>query len=841
MKYCPLVLLLSAGASGIFVDRCWPMPVVAWWLLAVALLGSWLLVWKLQKEAWASFLILLCTAAVGGAWHQAWWHVYPANEISRTMNEQSRPCCVEAIAITSPRWVPAPAPTALRTIPQTERSELSVWITAIRDGTTMRPASGWADLDVSGVVEHFGAGDRVRIFAQGSRPAAPLNPGEFHFANYSRSQRVECRLFAEFPQSVELMARGWVWNPRRWLADVRSRGVTILRQSMDGERAMLASAVLLGAREQLDPNRNEGYLVTGTIHVLSISGLHVGILAGLLFWFFRTGTLRRQVALAAIIVVTIAYALLTDLQPPVVRASLLVVVACAALWTGRTSIGFNSLALAGILVLLMNPASLFLAGPQLSFLAVATMIAFQDWLMPTRIDDPLDRLIANTRPPAMRFAKVVGGVLWRVWLTGAVIWLVSTPLVWRQYHLISPVALVLNFAMWLPISIAMYSGMAALLVGLISTPLGRLFGYACKRSLSLLEWLIEGGRAWPGSYFWLPAPPDWWIAVFYLACGVLLAFPRARPRGWWAATALTMWLAVALVLSGPGSGAWLARKAGQARPLVCQFVAVGHGLSVLVELPDGRNLLYDAGRLGSPLAGVRPVSALLWSRGIRHLDAVVISHADADHFNAIPGLLERFSVGKIYVSPVMFNRLPDAVKELREAIARHAVPVREIYSGQRLAAGEGTTIEVLHPTKKGVYGSDNANSIVLLIEHAGQRVLLTGDLESAGLNDVLAEEPLDCSVILAPHHGSPRSNPDRFAEWSQPEHVIISGGKALADEQTIAGVKNSFRLRGAEVFHTAEDGCVTVEVAPQGISISTQRPHVRVGLVPTDAKILQPE
>ena len=137
--------------------------------------------------------------------------------------------------------------------------------------------------------------------------------------------------------------------------------------------------------------------------------------------------------------------------------------------------------------------------------------------------------------------------------------------------------------------------------------------------------------------------------------------------------------AAAAALAGGIAAAWIAgavaavrrrRQAAdrqsQPRPLACNFVAVGHGVSVLVELPDGRNLLYDAGRLGSPLAGVRPVSSVLWSRGITHLDAVVISHADADHFNATPGLLERFSVGAIYVSPVMFEELPPAVKELHE-------------------------------------------------------------------------------------------------------------------------------------------------------------------------------
>ena len=156
-----------------------------------------------------------------------------------------------------------------------------------------------------------------------------------------------------------------------------------------------------------------------------------------------------------------------------------------------------------------------------------------------------------------------------------------------------------------------------------------------------------------------------------------MAFPRLRPSRGRARTGH--------VLGSDGAiafGFWKCCLAIiiNTRPLVCHFVSVGHGVAVLAELPDGNNLLYDSGRLGSPLTGVRPVSSVLWSRGITHLDAIVISHADADHFNAIPGLIDRFSVGAVYVSPVMFDHLPPAVKELRDAIERRHVPLREIHS-----------------------------------------------------------------------------------------------------------------------------------------------------------------
>jgi competence protein ComEC len=823
--YHPLVLAVCALAAGIALDRWSPLAAGTWWTIAVAGLAVWSLLWTAKRNDIASGVLLLGIAAAGGAWHHDRWRIFRADEIGRMVQEEARPFCVEAIAIQSPRWVPAPPATPLRTIPQGEQSELLVWLTAVRDGRALRPASGWASLDVGGLLESVKAGDRIRIMAQGSRLAAPLNPGEFDFASRARGDRIYCRLFAESPQSVERLATGGPLSPRRWLADMRSAGSAILWRNLHGERAKLASAVLLGAREQLDPNRNEGYLVTGTIHVLSISGLHVGILAAGFFFALRFGFVPRKATLLATIALTTGYALLTDLQPPVARAAILVVASCLALWTGRWSIGFNVLAAAALVVLAMNPAAQFLAGPQLSFLAVATIIVFEPLLDRQPIIDPLDRLIAVSRPWPIRFGRRISGGLWRVWLTGALIWLISTPLVWKQYHLISPIALVLNFLMWLPVSLAMYSGLATLVFGSLTPAVGRFFGVVCDRCLHWLERMIAWGHHWPSGFFWLPAPPMWWIAAFYIAIAIMVAFPRLRPSRGRALALAMFWAATALLLSGFGNAVLNHHKT---RPLVCHFVSVGHGVAVLAELPDGKNLLYDSGRLGSPLTGVRPVSSVLWSRGITHLDAIVISHADADHFNAIPGLIDRFSVGAVYVSPVMFDHLPPAVKELRDAIERKHVPLREIHAGQSLAAGNDTHLDVLHPPRKGVYGSDNANSVVLLIEHARRRVLLTGDLESPGLDDLLAEEPLDVDIALAPHHGSARSSPGRFAQWSTPEHVVISGRRGLGDAATIESVTNSFRLRGAEVFHTAEDGCVRVEVKANGeLNLSTFREHVR--------------
>jgi competence protein ComEC len=392
--------------------------------------------------------------------------------------------------------------------------------------------------------------------------------------------------------------------------------------------------------------------------------------------------------------------------------------------------------------------------------------------------------------------------------------------------LISPVALLINLLIWMPISLALYGGFAALLLGPIVPPLGALGAWLCDSNLWLMEQTISWGRTLPGSYEWRPAPAGWWIAVFYIVLGLFAVVPAFRPRRHWLIALAAAWFAAALLLASPRIKGRTAEELADGlhgEPLACSFVAVGHGVACVIELPDGQTILYDSGRLGSPLGAARPTSAVLWSRGIRRLDAIVISHADLDHFNGIPDLLSRFSVGAVFVSPVMFDRPQPAVAELQTAIERAGVPLKTLFAGDRLRTAAGTRLEVLHPPRKGVLGSDNANSIVLLVEHAGRRLLLTGDLESPGLDDVLAEEPLDCDAILAPHHGSLRSDPTGFSLWSKPEFVVISGGRSFDDGPNVAAVKDSYRARGAEVFHTAEDGCVRIELSAAGVTATTFR------------------
>jgi competence protein ComEC len=200
---------------------------------------------------------------------------------------------------------------------------------------------------------------------------------------------------------------------------------------------------------------------------------------------------------------------------------------------------------------------------------------------------------------------------------------------------------------------------------------------------------------------------------------------------------------------------------------------------------------------------------------VARLDAVVFSHPDTDHYNALPELLDKFSVGTVYVSPVMFAKHRRAVADLHDAIKKHKVPVRELWAGQRLQTGDDSRVEVLYPPRHGIVGSENANSLVLAVEYCGRRIVLPGDLETPGLNDMLTDEPQPCEVLMAPHHGSRQSNSPALAAWCRPRRVVFSDD----GRWNLRAINATYRAVGSQTLHTCTCGAIRVEIGKDGVKV----------------------
>jgi competence protein ComEC len=831
-RYQPLVTLAFSVAGGMVLDRYGRPDLLglarhaeasvawfaAWWCLASLCLIAWWLAWRRHRIQLAAWPLLASAALAGAAWHHIRWNLFGAGEIGRYATDDSGPACIEAVAREAPQRVPAPTPTPLRAIPGNERSRVRVEVSGIRDGTRWRQASGECELFVAGHLVGVEAGDRLRIFGQLARVGPPLNPGEFDFAAHARADRQLARLRSSAPDCIAVTASASGWQPSGLLHDLRDGAKRLVRRFVGPDRAALASAILLGARGGLTAEETEPYLLTGTVHVLVVSGMNVAILATGLYALMRIGWLARRAALTVIIAVAVAYAALAEAQPPVVRAAVFAALVCFAAWSGRRGVAFNSLACAALIVLAINPGDLFRVGPQLSFLAVAMLVRVGHWSVWRRSQpsDPLDRLLAAARPWHHR--ALAWFRRWAVWLlaTSLAVWLTTLPLVLHHFHVASPIAILLSPLVLLVVFVAMWSGFVMLAVGWLIPWLGGWCGALCGGSLGALEWLVRWSESLPAGHFWAPGPAWWWVLVFYLGLLAAMIYGRAGAAGRWQLALGCAWILVGL--APPLVRAWT--RDG----LECSVVAVGHGTCVLLEAPTGETLLYDAGSLGSPEYATQRIAAYLWHRGIMRIDGLVISHADIDHYNAVPGLLERFRIGTIYVSPMMFDSFGETATSagpevLRQAIGGAGVPIREVWSGDRLRVGTDVTLEVLHPPQDGVIGSDNANSITLAVEYGGQRILLPGDLESPGLEDVMAELPYDCDVLLAPHHGSRRSDPPGFAAWSTPEWVVISGGGG--DE--VLPVVRTYEQAGAEVMRTNERGTLHFSIERGAIKLTTWR------------------
>jgi competence protein ComEC len=245
---------------------------------------------------------------------------------------------------------------------------------------------------------------------------------------------------------------------------------------------------------------------------------------------------------------------------------------------------------------------------------------------------------------------------------------------------------------------------------------------------------------------------------------------------------------------------------------------MGHGLGIVVRSPEGRCLVYDAGRLGAPGAARRALAAVLWSEGRSRIDTLVISHADADHFNAVPELLERFAVGEIVAAESFLTSPCAGVADLLARAAARGVPVRTVRAGDSFAVDPLCRARVLHAENGPPESGDNERSLVLAVEAAGRRLLLTGDLEGPALAAFVAGDPDSCDVLVAPHHGSRTSLPPDIATVTRPGLVLVSGVGGPAWPE----VSGAYRAAagGAPVLKTGGEGAIAVSLAAAAVEVA---------------------
>ena len=686
-------------------------------------------------------------------------------------------------------------------------------------GTSWRPITGRVRAVFASPRSPLAYGDEVLLEGRWSLVPSPGNPGQYDWRAALARERIHGVLRVKPFDGVALLRRG---HGQPWLAAIfrlRQRWECLIRDTFEPRDAGLLLSLLLGERVALEDALKDAFVETGTIHLLVISGSNVALVACLFELLFRLLGWPWRFRLCGMATSLGGYCLLTGLQPPVARATLMAWAALGAFALDRVVSWPNILAASALVILWINPMQLFDPGCQLSFGAVLSLIVFTPRWMP-RIESCLRRL----RPTWLR--RYVGLSL----CATAAVWVGLWPVLAWYFHLVSPVSVLANLCL-APLMSALVSVGTGLLI--LGTWCGAVVSWG-SGLLRLLLWATIRCVSWchaiPGGSLYVPQPPLAVLIVYYGLIGLSLFRQRlgwSQGRlliGWGAALSVWLWSLVAL-------------RALDARWLRVDILDVGHGDCIVIRSPRGHAIIVDTGTQDAGRAQVIP---FLRHAGIASVDALVLTHTDTDHLGGAIPLLSAIRVRRLLTNGVR-DDTPTA-RRVRRLVERQAIPQTALSAGMTLRVGPEAAIEVLHPPHDLVPGTDppsNDNSVVLRLGRGAFSVLLSGDIEEAGLAWLLRVpsgvegrqgRPQRVTALKVPHHGSRLGAVG--AEWFRavrPAVAIISIGREphLPAPETI----RDLRRVGAAIYSTRDDGAIALRTDGVRCELRAFRSHKTQALV----------
>lgn len=650
-------------------------------------------------------------------------------------------------------------------------------------------------------------GDLVTIQGQAVRPSGASNPGQFDFRRRLTSRGVMRQLFVNHFSAIHLVEKAAWWNPFRWASWLRADAERILDTSLDGRNQQLAVAMFLGNRSQLPYELRDAFVASGTMHLLAISGLHVGILSLFVVRLFHVIGVSRGKALLAMMIVICGYAMITGFRPSVVRATLFLLLFGISQLLGRQQRLLDLLSLTALIMTMWAPELLVDTGAWLSFLSVGALAWYSNQTGTSRDDRDAPE---DQRSIRQMFFGWIGSV-WKQTLQryGQMlsILLFTLPLTTSEFHVLSAVSLLVNVLLILYTFFVLGAGYLTLVVGVLLPVAGWIPSSVFSILLSVFSTMVNWASDLSYGHFYLADFPVWFLPVWY---GGLVAMVVSR------LPVIRCGFAILLgVLAVAGLRAALEEPHDAA--LTVTVLDIGHGNATVIECGD-QVMLVDSGSLNQGRQAAEIVSEYLWTRGWNHIDQVVISHADSDHYNAVPTLLARFPIGHIVTSKQFTQSTDEAVQVFMKLVQQKEIDVRIVASGQRIPLREGQ-LQILQPDPLllPANASDNETSLVVKVKLGEINVLLPGDLEQRGLQ-LLLPKLGKAFVLVSPHHGSRHSNPVELAISVVPALVVVSA----RDTSSRKHLENVYGDSDA-VWWTSESGAVQLMLREGGLCVQAFR------------------
>ncbi|MBI4559070.1 MAG: DNA internalization-related competence protein ComEC/Rec2 [Candidatus Hydrogenedentes bacterium] len=626
--------------------------------------------------------------------------------------------------------------------------------------------------------------ERVRVKGQLQFELGRVNPGIASREDYLRRQGIHSALRAFGAAAGEKMAPARWWMATHWTSRLRVHIAESLTKAVPESVLPFVLAVWLGERSGVTEAEYEAYRNSGTAHILAVSGINMSLIYLTISFLLRLTALRPRMRATLTLVVILLFASLAGASASCLRAAFMVVVYLAAEFFEREPDAPTALSLSALTLLLLNPGTLSDGGFQLSFLGVASILAFYE-----RFSSILSKLWPVSRLPGFVRESVA------VTLAAQTL---TLPLGVHLFHVLPVAGPLANFVVVPLVTLVLWLGFLTSAAALISSDLALLFGYALQPLVALIRLSAQGVAAIPFSYFTLTSPT---MPALVLCYAALIFYYWARPNVNWRRAA-NVGLATLAILVAVLWRPWFP----EAKVV---FLDVGAGDAAFARTPGGDTLLIDGGDRSERFdAGARIVAPYLWSEHASHLDYVVASHPHRDHVGGVLHILNRFQVNTVLLSGAASSAPLEA--ELLARCSARGIAVRRLRRGDRLAL-RGAQLEVLHPPEDWPESaSDNDKSLVVRLTWPGVQALFTGDIESAA-EQALSEGNCRSQILKVPHHASKTSSSIGFIEAVKPRYAAVSSGGRSGPEVLDEAVINRYLARGIVVFRTDRLGGITMD------------------------------
>jgi competence protein ComEC len=793
----PLLISAAAFAAGIYCAHSAWFPAWLLSLFAGTLVGCGMVF--ISSRTGRRGLLLVCVLfALGALYWQARNVGPPGDSLHRqVVNEGDGGYTLEGVVRSSFLYLAG--------------EEYGVFVLeadAVRKEEQPLPLSGgvlvrWSDPD-----HGVHPGERIQLAGHLSPRLSAVNHGVSSQEDRLRQQGVytEMRCKGAVVQHLERN----VWNPAYWASRLRTWQSKKFERYVHKDALPYVLAVWLGERSRLNRDLYDSFLLSGTAHILSVSGVHMGVVFMSLSVLFRMLMRPGRWQSLLIMFAVFFFAFAAGARLASLRAACMIAVYLMAGVLNREPDAPTALGLSGFLLLLSNPDNLFDGGFLLSFASVSSLLIFAD---------PLAHHLTRLPLPAR------GAVA-----TPLAVQIVPFPLAIHTFHVMPILGPLVNLVVVPLLAVTLWLCFLTILSAVALPPAAMLFGHALLPVVWLIENIARTVASLPGGHILLPSPMPLALC-FYAAAVVALYFGLAidkqpvtnysilapKNMGWRRVYFLQMpprkrWRAAASLLLLFAVELWQ----WWPMPPEVSIVDVGRCDAIFIRTPNDARILLDGGLRNDYVNdGKRTVLPFLLSNGASKLDVVINSHPDQDHLGGLMSVMDRMPVGLALLGPTPSDKKLE--QEFLALCARKNVPVQRIVAGQTVELG-GAKFDILYPKPKTGGKVTNNDSLVMRLSWPGFSMLLPGDIEKQGERQV-AKEDCQADFLKVPHHGSATSSSEAFLDAVQPSAALISTLSSRRINAVGRGVIERYEERGIPIWRTDFHGGIRLRPGEGGVEI----------------------